>query len=69
MLCTCCAFGRHDVYRLPLGNGRHVFMEWHRYFGPSFFRDRACMREIEDWYEQPLICAALDWFVGRGKVA
>lgn len=44
-------------------------MEWHRYFGPSFWRDHACTREIETWYESPEICAALDWFVGRGKRA
>jgi hypothetical protein len=28
-----------------------------------------CTREIETWYEVPEICAALDWFVARGKVA
>lgn len=30
-------------YRLPLSDGTHVFMEWHSYLGPTFFRDRACM--------------------------
>lgn len=67
-MCMRCAGGVH-VWRLPLASGGRVFMEFHRYFGPSFFRDRACRREIELWYESPEICAALDWFVDRGKVA
>ncbi len=67
-MCITCATG-HRVFRLPLASGGRVFMEWHRYFGPSFWRDRACTREIETWYEVPEICSALDWFVARGKVA
>lgn len=67
-MCISCVTGQR-VFRLPLASGGHCFMEWHRYFGPSFFRDRACVREIETWYEHPEICAALEWFQARGKVA
>lgn len=67
-MCISCVTG-HRVFRLPLASGGRVFMEWHRYFGPSFWRDRLCTREIENWYEQQEICAALDWFTARGKVA
>ena len=66
-MCRSCYLPR--VWRLPLASGDRVFMEFHNYLGPFFFRDRACRREIETWYEVPEICAALDWFVGRGKVA
>lgn len=67
-MCIACATG-HRVFRLPLASGGRVFMEWHRYFGPSFWRDRRCTREIEDWYERPEICDALEWFQQRGKRA
>ena len=40
-------------------------MAWHNYLGPSFFRDRAERREIEDWFDNPLICDALGWFCER----
>jgi hypothetical protein len=67
-MCRLCWIGPR-VWRLPLASGGRVFMEFHSYLGPSFFRDHACRREIETWYEDPEICAALDWFVQRGKVA
>ncbi len=44
-------------------------MDWHNYLGPTFFRDRAANRMIEDWYEDEGICAALEWFQRRGKRA
>ena len=56
-------------YRLRLEDGTCVFMDWHSYCGPTFYRDRAQNRPIEDWYEFPLICKALDWFVERGHRA
>lgn len=56
-------------YRLPLSDGRRVFMDWHWFGGPTFYRDRAERRVIEDWWDDPLICAALDWFTGRGNRA
>lgn len=56
-------------YRLRLPNGGYVFMEWHSYCGPTFFRDKLCKREIGEWWNDPVICAALDWFIKRGKKA
>lgn len=57
------------TYRLPLADGTRIYMDWSIYVGPIFFRDRMCQREIEDWYENPLICDALDWFQKRGNKA
>lgn len=37
--------------------------------GPTFFRDRAARRMIDEWWDNPAICAALDWFIQRGKRA
>lgn len=67
-MCNFC-IGNRRVWRLPLAGGGRVFMEWHNYFGPTFWRDRACTREIATWYEDPEICAALEWFQGRGNRA
>jgi len=57
------------TFKLRLADGRHVFMEWHNYLGPTFFLDRACVRQIENWYENHFICDALDWFCKRGHRA
>jgi hypothetical protein len=54
------------TYRLRLADGTCVYMSWHNYLGPTFFRDRNEQREIEDWPDNPLICDALDWFCKRG---
>ena len=59
--------GFNPVYRLPLSNGRRVFMEWHRYLGPTLFHDRSMNREIENWYEDQKICDAVEWFQHRGN--
>lgn len=67
--CPCCNGGGIHVWRFRLVDGICVFMEFHRYMGPFFFRDRACRREIEGWWENSAICAALEWFVARGKRA
>lgn len=67
-MCVACATG-YRVWRLPLADGRRVFLEFHSFTGPYLFRDAACTREIEDWYEDPLLVQAVDWFVQRGKVA
>lgn len=56
-------------YRLRLGDGTCVFMAWHNYLGPTFYRDRNERRELDDWYKNPLICIALDWFCKRGHRA
>lgn len=37
------------TYRLPLADGTRVYMDWHEYLGPIFFRDKQCIREIEYW--------------------
>lgn len=57
------------MYPLRLSDGRRVFMEWHEYCGPTFYRDRRCTRWIDDWWKDARICRALDWFVKRGKIA
>jgi len=62
------------TFRLPLADGTHVYMEWHNYCGPTFFADKACRRQIDDWYEEPnergyYIRKALQWFVNRGERA
>lgn len=56
-------------FRLPLADGRRIFMGWHSYCGPTFYRDRDEQREIIEWWNDPLICAALEWFIGRGHRA
>lgn len=61
--------GFSPCYRLPLADGRRVFMEWHSYFGPAFYHDRARNRIIDNWWEDERICQALDWFQGRGERA
>lgn len=53
-------------YRLPLRDGTHVFMEWHSYCGPTFYRDRLCQREIVYWWQDPRLIEALGWFTNRG---
>ena len=68
-MCTYCRMLHPQVWRLPLASGGRVFMEFHSFTGPYFFRDHACEREIEDWYEDAEIVAALDWFCARGKRA
>nr|DAH73769.1 MAG TPA: hypothetical protein [Caudoviricetes sp.] len=59
----------YGFFRFRLEDGTCVFMSWHNYCGPIFFRDKAERREIEDWYENPLIVKALDWFMARGNKA
>ncbi|MFV7439662.1 hypothetical protein ACLPJF_22085 [Pseudomonas vlassakiae] len=57
------------AHRLRLADGTCVYLNWHSYLGPTFYRDRCEQREIEDWYENPLIVDALDWFCKRGHRA
>lgn len=54
-------------YRLRLDDGGYVFMDWHHFCGPTFYRDKWQNRMIDDWWDDPLICKALAWFEGRGK--
>ncbi len=53
-------------FRIRLEDGRYIFMDWHRFCGPTFYADRAMNRLIDDWWDDPSICKALDWFTGRG---
>lgn len=59
----------NPTFRLRLGDGRYVFMDWHRYCGPNFFYDRDLNRIVQSWWEDELICKALDWFIERGERA
>lgn len=56
-------------YRLRLADGTCVFMNWHHFCGPALYQDRAECREINDWYDHPLIVQAVDWFIMRGERA
>ena len=56
-------------FRLRTSDGRYVFMDWHHYLGPTFFRDRSANRLIDKWWEDAGICEALDWFLHRGNRA
>lgn len=72
---TCLKIGNGFVcvgtpaHRLRLLDGSYVFMEWHDYMGPIFFKDKANTREIIDWWNYPLLVKAQDWFINRGKKA
>ena len=48
-------------YRLRLEDGTCVFVLWHNYCGPTVYRDLAWNRPIEDWWENKMICDAIDW--------
>lgn len=69
---TCYNFGNAVIctsagyYRLRLLDGRYIFMEWHNYLGPIFFKDRAGTIEVESWWEDELLCEACNWFHRRG---
>jgi len=76
MPCTTVGHGRYRAivcttpfYRLPLADGRRVFLEWHSYCGPTFYHDRSAGRVIWEWWENELICDALKWFCDRGHRA
>lgn len=45
---------------------RGVWMEWHSYFGPTFFTTRDGDRMIDDWYLRQRIVALFDsWMSTR----
>lgn len=39
---------------------RGVWMEWHSYFGPTFYTTRDGDNEIEDWGDRPKIVAVFE---------
>lgn len=61
--------GIPSTHRLRLSDGSYVFMEWHSYGGPMFFRDRRCTREILEWWEDERLVEAQQWFSNRGRKA
>lgn len=60
LACTC-AF-----HKLRLQNGCSVFMHWHCYMGPVFYKDKRMNRQIENWEQHPFIKQVFEWFIGRG---
>ena len=55
--------------RLRLQDGRYIYMEYHNYLGPQFYLDRNASRSVDDWWDDPYIVEALEWFESRGKKA
>lgn len=62
-------YSSSSEYRLRLLDGRYIYMDWHYYCGPTFYKDKWLSRTIDDWWDDPMICKAVKWFVGRGKKA
>lgn len=60
--------GRKNI-RLRLLDGSYVYMEWHSYAGPIFYKDKDGKRVIDKWWENDLLVHIQDWFINRGKVA
>jgi len=56
-------------FRLRLTDGRYIYMEYHHYLGPNFYRDRKNIRFIEQWWDDPYIVESFEWFESRGKKA
>lgn len=64
---TCTNFGNimvchHPTHKLRLEDGRNVWFDFHPYGGFAFFKDRRCLREIENWWDDPAIKRPLDWY-------
>ena len=57
------------LFRLRLSDGGYVYMSWHDYCGPEFYKDKLALRTIDDWWENPYIVEALNWFIERGNRA
>jgi hypothetical protein len=56
-------------YRLRTFDGGYVFLDWHDYLGPDFYRDRKANRPIRDWWKDDGILRALEWFLWRDHTA
>ena len=53
--------------RLRTSDGRYVYVLVHPYWHcPTVYRDRLMTREIEDWFNDDPIGAAVQWFIDRG---
>ena len=59
----------YSSFRLRLSDGGYVYMSWHDYCGPEFYKDRLELRTIHDWWENPYIVEALNWFIERNNKA
>lgn len=64
---TCTNFGHgiichRPIHKLRLDDGRNVWLEFHPYCGPAFFKDRRLQREIENWWDDPAIDRAFGWY-------
>lgn len=57
------------LYRLRLLDGRYIYMSWHNYLGPTVYADKYERRMIDDWWQDSLICRAVEWFQQRGERA
>lgn len=55
--------------KLRCSDGRHVWVEWHDYMGPTVWHDRHCERPHHDWPDDRPVAEAMDWFIGRGRIA
>jgi hypothetical protein len=58
--------GYYPFARLPLRDGRRVYIVWHIWMGPLLFHDKNQQKEILDWYEDEAIVEAVNWFHNRG---
>lgn len=67
MCLNCPSFRFHRLTRLRLPGGGYVFLEWHDYLGPTFFRDRAGNREIVLCATDMTYYDAFNWWHSRGK--
>ena len=71
----CTAFKIGDTHGIvcfapkPIKLMRGVWMEFHSYHGPSFWRDKNCTRPIYDWARRPRIVAEFDrWMAAQKEV-
>lgn len=65
MCFLCFRFARLTRLRLP--GGEYVFLEWHDYLGPTFYRDRAGNRQLDINDVTGPQFEAFDWWHSRGK--
>lgn len=54
----------------PIRLMKGVWMEWHNYFGPTFYTDKECTKEHADWWERPgLVRAFNEWLKANHPTA
>lgn len=74
MTCDClggfCLTLLPPLVRLRTSDGGYLYLEWHEYLGPTFYRDRQRTRELSVTGlvdEDDPAWAAFDWWHSRGK--